>query len=593
MSTANLAEGVDTSFIWKQFETMGIDPEKDVNEFERFQCSLFDWADFAEYWFRDPMDESRPLRLDAPQKSAIRAIQFGYDIYAYPWIIPAEKRPKEIVMIWPRQFGKTTAVAVAAAAAFIFMNRRFPIGTFSINQDGAINLMKRIKYFIRSSPFANLIESQNMTTITKLGEKVTCTAYPASEGVRGRSLALGLIDEAATIPEDILHGVILYTLRRAGIRWIMLSTPKGYKGEFIKHFKIGMATRPICCKSCQAMFDQDSPLFRQYAAKFNTYWIPHGLPPCPNCGNTTWIYGIGEYTIVPVDPWTCSWKTREEIQHELDLAGNTPLARQEILGEIILEGANVFTRAMLERSMDSKLLNIPRPNYSIKNYTMGMDFGKTHDASVMNVGHYDWKINKCVWDYMLTIAGEYQNIDYVDIRRQFLELVALYNPVWVVPDATGVGDSVVDDMWNDIQMLRIRGYVVIEYVENGKVKQHVIKMARGQRCRTKIYCNKKEKGQFSKRKRKGFIFDINTKMDVIDNLLEGYTKRADLLIPGYNVPEVKDFWDEMLAFGFEVTDSKHIKYGTQSAHDDRVIAHALMYWASRQRPFVSCESKLG
>jgi len=601
MGGGDISSGCDTKFLWEQFETMGIDPEKDETEFIKFQQSLFDWASFAEYWLPNPEDEDMPLVLEESQKAAIRSIQFGYNIYQYPWVIPEGDRPKEIVMIWPRQFGKTTAVAIAAACAFIFMNKRYRIGTFSINEDGAKEIMDKIKIFVENSPFGYMVESSNVTKIIKSGGRVTATAYPASRGVRGRSLHLGLVDEAAWIDEEIMTDVVLKTFRRVGKRWILLSTPAGYRGEFIRHYTMGMETRPIVCanvvngKVCQATFKQESQLMRQFITKFGTHALPMKLPNCPVCGGNRWMYGVGAITVVPVDPWTCSWKTREEIEYELWLAGNTPKARQEILGEIIKEGSAVFSMELLERAVMMGLNNVPSPRKNIKNYVIGMDFGKTHDASALNVMHYDWKQEKALWDYMFTIGGQYSNLDYVDIRPKFLQVVALFNPVWIVPDATGVGDPVMDDMWNDLQILKRLGRIVIQVAKpNGRIDEIEVRMPPGERLRTKIFDNKPDKstGLYSKKRHKGFIFDTQSKIDLVDNLVEGYTKRGDIAIPQYDLPEVRDFWDEMLKFGYDITESKKPKYGTQSAHDDRVIAHALAYWACRKKPFVSLATRL-
>jgi len=557
----------DSSFLLDQLSSLGIDPEDNPAEFRRFQLASISWVHFAEYFFKNPLDEDQPLRLDPPQKAAINAVQFGYDIDMYPWTIPDHKRPKEIVMIWPRQFGKTTAVAVAAACAFIFMVKRFNIATFSVNEDGAKELMERIKYFIETSPFGYMIEDSNTTMIRKIGKKVKCTAYPASDGVRGRSIQLGLIDEAAHIKEKILMGAILYTLRRVGVRWIMLSTPLGYKGSFVDHFQIAMRTRPLVCLDCGSLVSQTDDIMNAFTHKFDRYYIPQGLPPCPTCQSLSWEYGVGEYCVIPVDPFKCSWKTKEQILHELDLAGNTPLARQEMLGEIIMEGSNVFSRQMLERAINDKLDNRINPVYEIRNYVVGMDFGKVHDASVSAVMHYDWDRKTSILDHLYVIPARYQNIDYKDIRDAFLNVVERYDPIWICPDATGVGDSVTDDMWLDL---------------------------RERKLRARIYSNKnKQQSYFSseKIKHKGFVFDIKSKMELINNLVEGFTTRQDIEIPPRHVPVIDQLWDELLQFSYTVTESKNIKYGTQNAHDDCVIALALAYWVARQKPFIPLSSR--
>jgi hypothetical protein len=583
--SVDVTAGVSRAFLWEEFNKMGIDPDAEPLEYAKFQSSLVGMADFAEYWLRDPMDEERPLRLEPAQRAAINAIQFGYDIDSYPFSL--DKVPKEIVMIWPRQFGKSTAVAIAAACAFIFMQKRFNIGLFSINLDGAVDLMKKIKVFLQYSPFAYMIESSNTTEIHKVGGKVQCVSYPASEGVRGRALSLALIDEAAKMDEEILKGTILPTLRREGKRWILLSTPRGFRGEFIRHFHLGMSSRPITCTQCGTQILQSDRELEPFSHILREeYFIPKdlALPPCPKCQSHSWIYGIGTFTVVPVDPWHCSWTTEAEIRAELDLAGWTPLAMQELLGKIIYEGSNVFTRIMLENAAKQAqkagltLENYPIANPMVNNYVLGIDLGKIHDASVASVMHWDYNIQKCVWDYMQTIGGKYDMKDYPTIREKMMNLVLLYNPIWLVPDSTGVGDAVVDEMFNDIKVLkRTNPWLRTKIFNNLDPKlattQHVNRQAA--------------------RKHKGFVFSGQTKADLIENLVNGYGKRMDILLPPYNIPEVHDFWEEMLAFSYEITESDHIKYGTQAAHDDRVIAHALAYWVCRRKPFIGMASTLG
>jgi len=588
-SSAGLASSVDVSFVKEYFDTLGIDPQKDVDEYRSFQLSTYSWAHFTEKHLPNPLKWEEPIHLELAQKSAINAIQFGYDHSLYPWI-PEQKFPKEVVMLWPRQFGKSTAVAASAACAFIFMDRPFEIATWSINEDRAKSLLAKIKMFIERSPFAYMVEDENKLELFKKGGKVHLKAYPANDSCRGEGINLGLVDEVARISDDVVQGAILYCMRRVGERWILLSTPFGSRGALAEHYFVAMKTRPLVCKNvigldslnrpiyCKHVAPQEADMFKPWYHKFVTYDVPMGLPPCPICGGRAWMYGIGEYTIIPVDPWHCSWKTPEEVQHELDLAGNTPLARQEILGEIIMEGANVFSEEELNNCIDLSLDNSARPRVDITNYVIGMDFGKVHDNSVLCIMHKDHKSGKIIFDHMFTIKGQYGGIDYHDIRQAFLEYCVLFNPIWVVPDATGVGDAIVDEMYRDIKALRLRA---------------------------SIFSNKAAKKLFSGGKtvpsayfaasRKGFIFDVRSKPDLINYLVEGYAKRRDVSIPSRTIPEIGEFWNEMLNFGFEVTDSgsqRQVRYGTQAYHDDRVIAHALAYIASGQQPFIASHTRM-
>jgi len=580
---AGLAAAVDMSFAKEYFETLGIDPQTEVDKYRRYQLATYSWARFAEMYMPNPMEWDKSLKLETAQRSAINAIQFGYDISAYPWIVPEKERSKEIVMLWPRQFGKSTAVAAAAAAAFIFMDRPYEIATWSINEDRAKSLLHKIYLFISHSPFKYMIEDSNKLEIYKKGGKVHLKAYPANDSCRGEAVNLGLVDEAAQIGDAILNGAILYCMRRVGERWILLSTPFGARGGLADHYFKAMQTRPLVCGAvtgidafnkpiyCQHTMAQDSEALKPWYHKFTTYNVPTGLPVCPVCGNSSWVYGIGRYAVIPVDPWHCSWKTPEEIQQELEDAGNTPLARQEILGEIIMEGANVFSEALLNAAIDLGLTNNPRPDPSIKNYVIGMDFGKVHDNSVLCVMHKNYTTGKVVFDHMFAINGQYGGIDYHDIRKTFLEFCVLYNPIWINPDATGIGDSIVDEIYRDLKALRLRASIF----SNKGAKQ--------------LFSGGFVPSSYFVASRKGFIFDVRSKLDLINYLIEGYSKRHDIAIPSRAIPEIGEFWNEMLNFGYEVSENgavRRLVFGTQNYHDDRVIAHALAYLAAHQQPFI-------
>ncbi len=91
---------------------IGIKSSEDMKKF--LQTSL-QWTKFSETYFKDPDDIEAPLKLEIGQHKAINALQFGYDIEAVPKNFIFKSPPKIVVMIWPRQTGKTTGVAVAVA----------------------------------------------------------------------------------------------------------------------------------------------------------------------------------------------------------------------------------------------------------------------------------------------------------------------------------------------------------------------------------------------------------------------------------------------------------------------------------------------
>jgi len=85
-------------------QDVGIKTSSDMREF--LQVSLH-WVKFAEKYFKNPDDIEEQLHLEVAQRKAINSLQFGYDIEAVPNNYVLKNPPKIVVMIWPRQTGKT------------------------------------------------------------------------------------------------------------------------------------------------------------------------------------------------------------------------------------------------------------------------------------------------------------------------------------------------------------------------------------------------------------------------------------------------------------------------------------------------------
>jgi len=541
-------------------QDVGIKSADDMREF--LQVSLH-WVKFAEAYFKNPDDTDEPLVLEVGQRKAINALQFGYDIDSVPKDFVIRNPPKIVVMIWPRQTGKTTGVA-CAVATILCLIPGVKVGVMGMSEESAKNIIDRVRQFLIHSPFKSQIDKNlKMEILMKHGGYVK--AHSTSQGIRGQSYHYLILDEAAQIDDEIIEGAALDTTRKIGKRVVMLSTPKGYRGSLIKYYQQGLKTRPVICKKCK------EELIQTYfkVGGFDAIAMAKGLPPCPECGHyledgpmnsvdeelktkmesKTYFYGVGDYTVISINPFTCSFYSKEEILAELYRRGNTPLARQELLGEIIPEGQNVFRREWLEACMDDTMQNVMTKKANI-NYMMGVDFGKIHDNSVVAVGHEERDTKKLVLDYLHVIkADERGTIEYEDIKNDIIEIVKFYNPIWIIPDATGMGEPVIEVMEKDLRRIGWRG---------------------------RIYSNKNN--------RLGFIFDMKSKPDLIENLVE-YFARTRIKIPPEYEWNIDMLVNELLNFSYEMTETNYIKYGVQLTHDDTVIALALMVWGQKHKPW--------
>jgi len=185
-------------------------------------------------------------------------------------------------------------------------------------------------------------------------------------------------------------------------------------------------------------------------------------------------------------------------------------------------------------------------------YILGVDYGRQHDATSFCISHRDDSRNKIVIDYMRTVSGENDHdCDYSQIRDHMEEIVRFYRPRWIVPDATGLGQPLVEQLNADLRRWGVSAYTSI------------FREGRGNQL--------------------GFVFTKNSKSDLIANLIRMLSENpARLSIPPPNEPEISELQTELLRFECEVMEGGYIKYGTQNYHDDRIIALALTLWMHRR-----------
>lgn len=541
--------------------------------------SVFSINLLAHNYFVNPIDEDQQFQAFEYQKQMMNIIDFGYDV-EHREVDPAElgfRYPEMVVMVCPRQYGKTEGVA-ATVAGLCLLWKNAHIGIMSNTDDNAKKFVDRIYFYLTHSRFSELIKSRKVDRIEmKNGCKIY--SFGQTENIRGNSLRLLIVDEAAQFEDSLLEGAALPTTRMAGAyrlygtpSVVLISTPRGDTGKFFDYYLKGVHMRRLVCKTCLTHFQHnDFPNVKRWVDP-NYPWFLPAAPNCPACGanNYEWV-NTGRISVVKVDPYLHPFKSREEIEEELMVAGNTPLARQEILGEIVSESNNVFTRQMLESCADPSLGNYIKVEKGVP-YVLGVDFGKLHDATVFCVGHKD-KDGIQILDYIEVLPGE-GGMSYEDIRYRLLKIISIFCPVWAVLDANGIGDPIVEQIDRDI--LHIRNNDILCHY-----KGQSLTVPKNRKVNTRIYSNKKN--------RMGFVTEMNSKIDLIDGAVNAFA-RKQVRIPFEHVPMVKTLWQELLNYGYDYTLSKNIKYGTQRGHDDTVIAFAMMLWGLRERPWVSFKS---
>lgn len=533
---------------------------------------------FTTTFFKNPNDISLPWIPHDGQIKLYDIMDYGYDVRTK--VIRPPEDIEVVLMSWPRQKGKTEGVASTCAALLI----RFPgaqIGVMSNSHDNAKKLITRIYRFLEHGGFKSFIESRTVESIT-LTSGSRIDSFGQTANIRGNSYWWLIIDEAAMFKTSMIEGDAIPTTRTAGAfkkfgtpSVILLSTPKGTTGRFAELYMKGVRERWLGCKKCGTLHTKDD--FKDHGINWfsldNLLGTPEGLV-CENCGEKNFEYVNRYYTVVSISPYQGT--TKKAIDKELALRGNTPIARQELLGEFIGGGANVYRREWLEQCVNPMLTNAYKPLPGIK-YYMGIDFGKAHDATCFVVCHKGK--DGVVFDWIDIMPGRGQ--EYADIRVKMLEHVIHWNPVWILPDTTGMGNAVCEQLNRDIIALKKHG-LIVEYGRPPQIRRREFPIQ--SKLKSKIYSNKK--GHY------GFLFDMNSKPELIDHLATLFM-HGGIQIPSEPIYKVQQMWDEITNFGYEFTESGRIKYGIQSVHDDTVIALALACWGINQKPFIMGKPILG
>ena len=529
-------------------------PQKTLNKLKK---ASYRAVDLIELFFPHPEDYSKKVILDPFQKDFIDTIQFGFPLSQFKFN-EVKTHVDGVITIWRRQVGKSWSCGYANAALMILGSTKLgkpPCrnGIIAASEEEAQILIEKVKICIQESDFNDFIIGRPKLDKIRLKNGSFTKSHTCShKSIRGAAYHYCTIDEGAQMDESILWSAAIPTTTH-GERWIIITTPAGGKGVLIERFIKAVVSRPLICVNCNTYYTQKDFPNARFPDK-NQIWLMPKLPPCKKCGCVSYKYGVGIWATPWLNPWECSIIDHAKLRRKLDAFSWSPWVRQELLGEIIDEASMVILNEWIVKNTNDKLRNVMERVYGIK-YVLGLDYGRNHDASSFCVSHYDKEKKKIIIDYMITVSGEYDyQTDYDGIHAKLEEIVKFYKPVWIVPDSTGLGYSQVERIAKDV------------------VKWGV---------RSKIFTNLK--GTRDKPKM-GFQILKQTKPELIGYLISLFSQNPPQIeMPPKTELEFDKLVTEMLRFECEVLDGGYIKYGTQSFHDDRLIALALSLWAHKGR----------
>lgn len=140
-----------------------------------------------------------------------------------------------------RQAGKSRTLAVLALW-HAFRTPGFRVLVLSAGEDAAKDLLAEIARLASAPLLAGSVVDSTGSTIT-LSNGSTIRCVPQSEKqVRGKSIDLLILDEAAYIDEEIWRAARYTILARPGSRVFMCSTPRGRRDRFFaKHYHLAPA----------------------------------------------------------------------------------------------------------------------------------------------------------------------------------------------------------------------------------------------------------------------------------------------------------------------------------------------------------------
>lgn len=503
-------------------DTFGI---KNINDpmLKKAMLCILDWVTFAQTYFYDPLDPDKHYILEAWQAEFLRWFQKGY--------------VRRGIVKCPRGFGKSQIMATAAAIVVITQPRS-RVGFFSTSREQAEDVVEKTRQLIIDSPFAYMID-KNLTQ-TKAQISVSNGAWLRSysssgKTTRGPHLHYIFMDEMGQMDDTFINEVVRPMGRRLCKVEVGLGTPFGARGDFYKSFENRAGWE--CAKCGIKEFE--------YRAE----------DTCHTCGNP--ISRFGQYKVFNVDPLGVSWMTKEKLDEEMARLG--PLAaRQECLAEFLPVGDTYFNMEMIMGAREYNTYDPDSPNAKSNrinphaswhlhgdpkySYLLSTDYGKRRDRGVIIVAHYEGPT--LYIDYM----ESHLRMNYVAFQERLVALANVFNVEQIIPDGNGLGDPLIDYLERSTNIM--------------------------------IFSNRPEHGR-------GYIYNNKEKFEMLEELAKRLIQK-NLKWPYHrnHASATQPYWEaymlemELLNFSYEIG-KQNIILGTQSEHDDRVMALAQLVGSRR------------
>ncbi|UJA20586.1 hypothetical protein HJD18_10455 [Thermoleophilia bacterium SCSIO 60948] len=147
-------------------------------------------------------------------------------------------RTRTTAIVAPRQSGKSRSLAVAAAY-WAFRKPRQHVLIVSAGEDAARRLLSEVRRLVTGSPYLEGSVTDEGAALVALSNGSVIRSVPASERqIRGWTVDLLLVDEAALVSDDLLLGAAIpTTAARPDARVVLASSATVASGAFFDHVR--------------------------------------------------------------------------------------------------------------------------------------------------------------------------------------------------------------------------------------------------------------------------------------------------------------------------------------------------------------------
>jgi hypothetical protein len=390
---------------------------------------------------------------------------------------------KLIAVAISRQVGKTT-MAIIKSLHYVLNNDNATVLVISKTLSQSKEMISKLKQLVNNSPlkddFSRVADGYDNKSEFYVKNKGKDTysriiSVPATDAARGYSADLVIADEIAfwDNSQEMFNEAILPTISETKGVIMMLSTPKGQLGVFWDVF------------------------------------------------TKTEIWSCYQFD------WTiCPHHTEENMEIYREQLGSFAF-RQEYEASFEANQAAYFTREEVDQAVKEYALT----EHTTLPTVIGVDFGKKKDNTIITVGLIENPFDE--EDYhrvkIINVIKKPLNTDYNKVVGELKALVAKYNAVNVIYDATGVGEGPGD------------------YIKD-----------------LGIPCE-------------AFKFSLQSKVNIYSNLKILFEKRQIV------IPKIKRLVDELCMFEYEYTTSGNMKlHHPEGGHDDYPDSLALCVYGLKR-----------